>query len=431
MDSQGRPLTVYPFNELVALARAQTPFYQNLYADLPARPALTDLPVIDQASFWEAHHRDAREVLSEPLTSGFVLNSGGSTGAPKYSYANDEERDSAVALEARALAATGLKDGQRVANLFGSGHLYSSFSLVQESLSAIPAKVLQLPIGGYHTPIPDCVRLLRRFQVNVLVGVPTHLMNLLNYMEKEGVTDVPITHFLFAGEPFTHVQRQYMHAMYPSAEVRSIGYASVDAGMVGYADLQCGPGEHRNFDRATVVEIIDEDNGEIIEEPERPGKIVFTNLTRRLMPILRYPTGDRAQWQEPAGGVERKFLLLGRSEESARLSSFNVPVAEIEAMLEPFRGPYGIRQFQLVITQEDHRDLLILRLASSQPPALLRVGSDEILAAFDRLKPVVADFVAKGLVNPVRVEWVGPENLETNQRTGKTRRVVDRRSTSA
>ena len=430
MHAHHRPLTVYPLDEIVALARTQAPFYQRAYARLPARPSLVDLPLIDQKSYWEAHHRDAQEVLTEPQTNGFVLNSGGTTGAPKYSYANDEEWDSAIVLEAKALAGTGLRDGQRVANLFGSGHLYSSFSLIQESLLAMPAKVLQLPIGGYHTPVPDCVRLLRRFQVNVLVGVPTHLMNLLNYLEKEQISDVPITHFLFAGEPFTPGQRQYMHTLYPDAEVRSVGYASVDAGTIGYADLDCGPGEHRPFGGATIVEIIDEDTDEVIEEAGRPGKIVFTNLTRRLMPVLRYPTGDRGQWQEPSGGAERKFALLGRSEESARLSSFNVPVAEVEAMLEPFREPYAIRQFQLVITQENQRDLLIFKLVSSRPAALLRVGTDEILAAFGRLKPVVADFVAKGLVNPVRVEWIGPENLEINSRTGKTRRVIDRRSTS-
>ena len=74
---------------------------------------------------------------------------------------------------------------------------------------------------------------------------------------------------------------------------------------------------------------------------------------------------------------------------------------------------------------------MILRLVSSRPAAVLRIGTDEILAAFNRLKPVIADLASKGLVNPVQVEWIGPEKLEVNGRTGKTRRVIDRRTSSS
>ncbi len=51
------------------------------------------------------------------------------------------------------------------------------------------------------------------------------------------------------------------------------------AGSIGYADAGCGPGEHRVFDGATLLEILDEETGEPIEETGRPGRIVFTNLT--------------------------------------------------------------------------------------------------------------------------------------------------------
>ena len=118
------PLTTYPLAELIAFARANVPFYRQAYADLPEGATLEQLPIIDQKRYWEAHTRDPREILSEPLTHGIVLNSGGSTGEPKFAYYNNEEWDSCVALQARALEGTGLADGDRVATFLASGFLF-------------------------------------------------------------------------------------------------------------------------------------------------------------------------------------------------------------------------------------------------------------------------------------------------------------------
>lgn len=420
------PLTTYSAEELVAFARANVPFYQQAYAGLPERATLAQLPVIEQKSYWEAHARDARELLSEPLTHGIVLNSGGSTGAPKFAYYNNEEWDSCVALEARAMEGTGLVDGDRVANFFASGYLYFSFILALESLKATRANVLQLPIG-YFAPLPDAARLLRAFRVNVIAGLPTHLLSLIDYLEKNGFDDVRLERILFAGEPITADQRRYLQGRYPGVEIRSLGYASVDGGIIGYADASCGVGEHRVFDGAAILEILDEETDLPITESGRAGRLVFTNLVRRLMPTLRYPTGDRGQWVEPAGTTDRKFLLLGRAEESARLASYNVPVAEVTALLEPFRERLGIRHFQLAVTQENLRDKLTLRLVAAAGAEAREAAGHEITETFLREKPVLGEMVARGVVNPVAIEWITLAELETNPRTGKTRTVVDRR----
>ena len=419
-------LKTYSLEELVALARERVPFYRHAYVGLPEKPTLAALPVVDQKSYWEAHARDPRELLSEPAPHGLVLNSGGSTGEPKFAYFSDEEWDSAVALAARTLEGVGLADGDRVANFFASGFLYASFVLVLEALKALPARLLQLPIG-YFAPLPDATRLARGFRVNVIAGLPTHLMGLVDYMEKQGVTDLRLKVIVFAGEPFTADQRRYLQGRFPGVEIRSAGYASVDGGMIGFADPACGPGEHRVLDGAAILEILDEETGEPIDEAGQPGKIVFTNLTRRLMPTLRYPTGDRGQWLDPAGTLERKFLLLGRSEEAARLASFNVPVAEVATLLAPHRERFDIRHFQLVVTQQNLRDQLTVRLVSELAPAEREAAAAEIIGTFLKQKPVLGEMVARGVVSPVLVEWVGMADLEVNARTGKARSVVDRR----
>ncbi len=416
-------LTTYPLSEIVSLARARCPFYQRLYADLPAgEPTLGDLPTVDQDEFWRAHHRDRREVLTETPREGIVLNSGGTTGTPKFSYFNDAEWDSAVVMSARACEGAGLADGDRVANLFAAGSLYSSLIFATQSFKAMRPGVLQFPLG-YSPQFENAAGIIRLFDIDTLAGFPTHLLRLIEHLDREDAPPVKLKRILFAGELFTPDQLRFLENRFPGIAVGSMSYASVDAGMIAYADATCGPGEHRVFDGATTVEICDEGTGEVIGETGRPGRVIFTCLTRKLMPLLRYPTGDLAQWVEPAGAADRRFRLLGRSEEGARISGFNVSVSGLRALLDPFRERLGIGEFQMVVAREGNLDSLTLRLVGNGGPA----GTEEILEAFGRWQPeVVAEGLA-GIQHPVRLEWIGAESLEVSERTGKLRRVVDRR----
>ena len=420
------PLTTFPLDEIVVLARRAAPFYRRLYESLPERPALADLPLLDGKAFWEAHAREPREVLTGELVGGIGLNSGGSTGAPKFTYLSDEEIDSAIALTAASLDGTGLQAGDRVANFFGAGYLYASLIVATWALKETATPVWQLPVA-HLTPVPDAVRLMLPFRTNVWAGVTTHLINLAVHVQKEKIEGLPLRLILYAGEPCTPDQRKFLEGVFPGVAIRSISYASVDGGVIGVTTPDCGPGEHRVPDGAVLLEILDEETGEVIEDVARPGKIVFTNLTRRLMPTLRYPTGDRARWVEPGGSERRKFLLLGRAEESARLSNFNVPVEEVARLLEPFRTALEIQQFQLVVTQEELRDCLTIRLATGAPRAMRDSMEPEILEALGRQKPLLAEMIAKGIIRPVRLEWVEPGQVEINPRTGKARGVIDRR----
>ena len=424
------PVVTYSLDELVALARQRVPFYQQAFAGLPEHPTLTDLPVLDTAKLWEAHARSPREIIDGPLEGAIAVNTGGSTGAPKISYFSNEEADTAVALMARGFEATGLRDGDRVANLFVPGYLYASFLVAADALREMPAKVLQLHIG-YFVPVPDAIRVMRGFNVNVWAGFPTHLMTLVNYLEKEKIEDLRLDRILFGGEPINADQRALLLSRFPGVDIRSISYASVDGGVIAFAPHDCGPGEHRVVDGAALMEIHDEETDEVIEETGRPGKIIFTNLTRRLMPMLRYPTGDRGEWLEPAGTASRKFMLLGRAEESARLAVFTIAVSEVAKMLEPFRARCEIQQFQLIVDRVDERDGLTIRMASPAPRAQLAAAEKEIVDTFMQQKRIVAEVIVQGVIRPVQIEWVEPSQLEVNKRTGKMLAVIDRRNDSA
>ena len=418
--------TTYPPEELIAHARANAPYYQRLYEGLPEQPTLTDLPVIDQEEYWAAHLHDRQEVLTGPLHDGIVLNSGGTTGAPKYSYFNDQEWDSSIALSARAFEGAGLRDGDRVANLFATGNLYASFLVATESMKWTRPRVMQLPLG-FSPVLGPAATIIHAFKANVLAGFPTHLLRLIDFIDQEKLEGVKVERIVYGGELFTPDQQKFLQGRFPGIQVRSAGYASVDAGLIGYVDDGCGAGEHRIFDGATLIEILDEQTGQPIEEPHRPGRIAFTSLIRRLMPLLRYPSGDRAQWVEPAGGVDRKFLLLGRSEEAARIARYTLEVSEAATLLAPFRESLGIEQFQLLVSRENLLDGLTFRVVGNARPEVLAAATEEILAAFERQRSDIYEPAKAGIMHLPRIEWIRADQLIINERTGKMLRVVDRR----
>lgn len=411
---------------LIAFARENSPFYGDLYRALPETVhAIEQLPVLSQQAFWEANRLEGGQLLTGAMHDGIVLKSGGTTGNPKFSVFSRTEWNVFVTAFSRGLALGGLQDGDRVANLFYVGELYGSFLFTHKALEECPKRVMQLPIAGATTP-DDVYRFIKEFKATVLAGVPTTMMSLVDHIDKVGGDPAASTVrlILFAGEAMYPDQRARLEACFPGVEIRSIGYASTDAGLLGFADLSCGPNEFRCYDDDALFEIIDEETGSPIVAPGIEGLAVVTALRRHLMPILRYPVGDRARWVDAHGTAHRKFLLRGRSDESARIGPVTLYPEDVRSVLASFPACQGACDFQLLTIHRDGKDGLILRIGNrNADPAL----SAQIIAAIYEHRPMYGQLLAQGKILPIDIEWVDATALEINPRSGKLKRVIDRR----
>ncbi len=409
--------------ELIRFAREKSAFYRELYGQLPDDAALTDLPVLDPESFWSANSIEDNRLLTGPMTDGIVLKSGGTTGRPKFSVFTRDEWNGFTQAFARCLARNGVRDGDRVANVFYAGGLYGSFIFTHKVFEECPVRCLQLPISG-GIAVDDVVHLAEDYGATVLAGVPTTILGIVEAIERSRARP-PIRLVLFAGEAMYPDQRAQVLRALPGAEIRSIGYASTDAGLLGYSDLSCAPGEFRCHDGAAIYEILDEESGAPITVVGRAGRAVVTELWRRLMPVIRYPVGDRAEWLEPPGTRDRKFLLLGRSEESARVGPVTLYYDDVRAVLEGFAAELGTFRFQLVIVHRELKDGLVLRLAPALAPGAAL--APRIVEALLAGRPMYRDCLSEGKIRPIEVEWCDGTGLEANPRTGKLKRILDRR----
>lgn len=418
---------IYTLDQVVRTARSGSPFYSKLFSGLPETGwTLDQLPVVDQKEFWAANTFEGNHLLTDRINDGIVFKSGGTTGNPKFSVFTTEEWRSFTEIFGQGLAANGLKTGDRVANIFYAGELYASFLFITFSLHNCPSGSVQFPIAG-GTPVEEIIHLIRDYNIGVVAGVPTTVLEIGEYLARQGASLPAVRKILYGGESMYPDQRAFLERIIPGVKIASIGYASVDAGLLGFADEGCGHEEHRVFGEASILEIIDEETGEVIRESGRPGKIFITSLTRLLMPIIRYPAGDRAMWVEPEGSVNRKFLLLGRSDEAARVGPMTLYVKDVRDILSLFWEKLGIVNFQICTEHRDKKDSLVLRIVSSRQKETLSSQSAEIIKEITRQRPMYRELVAGGKINPAVIEWIDEKELIVNPRTGKLRVVIDNR----
>lgn len=420
-------MKTYPLETIVSLARSLSPYYRKLYKDVPVKDwNISDLPAVEQQTFWENNTIDNNQLLTGEMRDGIIFKSGGTTGKPKFSVYSREEWETMTGTFGYHLVEGGLKNGDRVANLFYAGELYSSFLFLHDSLQRSPAEVMIFPISG-AAPMEFMAKELKDFRINTLLGVPTQLINLAEFIRNEKIEGLCIEKVYFGGETMYEDQRSLMNEVFPGIRIYSVGYASVDGGLLGFIDINCGFNEHRVFDGYNIIEIVDEESGEVINEVNREGRILTTNLSRLLMPIIRYPVGDRGIWIEEEGTENRKFKILGRSEEGARIGVVTMYVDNFLHILHELKPVFNVANFQMVIDHIGKLDQLTLRIAVDEPGAVMPDWEEKLLSTIFKERPEFHEEIEIHGVHPIRIEWIGADELKINPRTGKIRRIIDNR----
>nr|WP_256348600.1 AMP-binding protein [Pseudomonas sp. PDM24] len=417
--------SIHSLEQLVSFVRQHSNYYSAHLKHLPTTGiTLKDLPLTHVTNYWTgSNDLNHWSVLTGNVDDALVFKTGGSTSQGKLAVYSYEEWQTLVSTFGNSLSSQ-LNDGDRVANLFFSGDLYASFLFVHDSLAHVGRSICEFPFTGDIEPdvLADAIA---RHRINVLAGVPAQLLRFAAYLTQHRRVLCGVETLLYGGESLFAPQLAILGEVFPNARIASIGYASVDAGLIGASTRDCALGEHRVFEQQTLLQIIDEHTGEVIEECDRIGMLVQTNLTRRLMPLLRYPVGDRACWREPTATPRRKFALKGRSAHSQRvrvgvLSLFTEEIHEI------IQRVAHSEQWQLLIEQTGSKDLLSVKWVpepqSRTVEPVLRALREALLAHY----PAIDDLSREGLLE-FRVLSCAATDLQLHPRSGKQLRVRDLR----
>lgn len=274
--------------ETLRLARARSAFYRDHLAAAPREPA----SLADLARFPFTTADDIREqplrflcVSQGEIQRVVTLTSSGTTGPPKRLYFTADDQELTLDFFHVGMS-TLVEPGDRVLILLPVETPGGVGDLLATALGRLGATAVK------HGPVRDVARTLDvmvREGVNSLVGVPTQVLALARYRDESGrLVPLRLKSALLTTD---HVPAAIIAAVEGAwGCVVYNHYGMTEMGLGGGVECQARRGYHlREAD--LYFEIVDPESGQPLPEGEE-GEIVFTTLTRRGMPLIRYRTGD-------------------------------------------------------------------------------------------------------------------------------------------
>lgn len=427
-DITRQSVTLARLNHVLNVARLKSPFYRERLPQQPLREMseLDSIAILEPDDFRSHLPPYGEGLLTSPLGNSISFSSGGTTGKPKFVYRTMEEARRNARGMAKGLALGLFREGEVVANLFFAGNMWASFISVNMALEQVGAHIL--PIGG-HIPMENIISFLRSFKVDGIVSIPSVLVGIAQYVEKNCITGLSIRKIGYGGEHMPEATRQYVSSILKTELIRSASYAINDTGVVGYQCPACTGSIHHVNEELHILEIVDPETHQLLPHGE-PGNIILTNIDRTLMPVIRYNVGDRGRIISgacPCGRTTRRFELLGRSDEVVVIGADNVSIDAIATCVSQVPGLS--QNFTLYGKSQGGLDLLEVLVESLEPLAEPEKTelSLRLVETILREKPVIASNLSTGAIARPVAKVLTPGELPRNPRTGKIKRVIEER----
>jgi phenylacetate-CoA ligase len=347
-----------------------------------------------------------------------IHGSSGTTGKPTFVPYTTEDLDTWASLCARFLVAGGLKPAQTVQIAFGYGLFTGGFGL-HYGVEKVGAAVVPAAAGNTERQI----LLMQDLGTEVLVCTPSYALTIAVSLEEEKIdrSTLKLRFGHFGGEPWSEDMRQEIEHSLGILAFNNYGLSEViGPGVSG--ECAARRGMHIQEDHF-LVECLSPETLEPVR-PGEQGELVFTSLTKRAMPVLRYRTRDIASLDLspcPCGrtGV-RMSRIAGRSDDMLVIRGINVYPSQIEEALLRVEGTAP--HYQIEVDRPGTLDEITVRVE-----VRVQDFSDkmrEMQALHDRIDRSIQAITGVR----TRVELVAPQTLERS--VGKARRVIDKRAKS-
>jgi len=403
------------------LARAaRSPFYASRLQEAEVSAEnLKSLDEIRRLPFTTKDELRAQglEMLTAPLTDMVRLHaSSGTTGQATVIYYTRADIETWADLVARSMYMTGMRAADVFQNMMGYGLFTGGlgFHYGAERLGA-----LTIPAGAGNSVRQ--VRLMQQFGTTAMHIIPSYALYLLNTFEHLGVDprDLSLRLAFTGAEPHSEDLRRRIEAAYGVKAYNSYGLSEMNGPGVAFECPEQN-GMHV-WEDSFLLEVVDPRTLEPTP-PGELGELVFTNLNRQGMPLLRYRTRDLASYDPtpcPCGrSCRRLSRIQGRSDDMLIVKGVNIFPMQIDKVLMAM--PEVGSHYLVELTRENFNDVMHVKV-EVQPNFF-----QEDLKYLKQLQKRITEALKSELLVTPRVELVEPNTLPRSD--GKAQRVVDKRS---
>ena len=253
----------------------------------------------------------------------------------------------------------------------------------------------------------------------IICCTPTYAANLGEAIQERGLKDkIKLKAGIFGAEPWTEEMRHNIED--------ALGLKAYD--IYGLTEI-CGPGVSFECEEQAgmhiqedhfIPEIINPETGEVLPEGE-VGELVFTCITKKAFPLLRYRTRDLCYLTRKKCSCGRTHIRMhkpmGRSDDMMVVKGVNVWPSQIESVIlnQGYQANY-----QIVVDRVGNNDTIEVQVELTP-----EMAADNSVSVADREKKIVAGLKSM-LGIKVDVSVVEPKTITRSE--GKAVRVVDKRN---
>jgi phenylacetate-coenzyme A ligase PaaK-like adenylate-forming protein len=274
--------------ETLAWAKQHSPFYRRHLENVDM--AASDTPdCLRQLPFTTAEdlcrNNPSLLCLSQSDISHVVtLDTSGTSGAPKRLFFTADEIEATTDFFHHGMGLPA-RPGERVLILFPNERPGSVGDLLAKALLRLGATPI---MAGWPQDPEAAAALLRRERTDVVAGTPVSMLAVARHSAATGLTPIRIKRVLLSADHAAASVRQSLAALW-GCEIFE-HYGMTEMGLGGGVDCPDHAGYHMR-ESELLIEVVNPMTGTPVAHGEI-GEVVFTTLTRRGMPLIRYRTGD-------------------------------------------------------------------------------------------------------------------------------------------
>ena len=398
---------------------ANVPYYKRLMdekgvtpGDIKSRDDLYKLPFLTKNDLREAYPYG---LLAAPLDDCVRIQStSGTTGKRVVAFYTQGDIDLWEDCCARAIVAAGGTKSDVVQVAYGYGLFTGGPGLTGGSHKV---GCLTLPMSSGNTQRQ--IQFIQDLHSTILCCTPSYAAFIGETFQEMGIApeEISLKAGIFGAEAWSEEMRRDIERKLGIHAYDIYGLTEISGPGVSF-ECEAQTGMHINEDHF-IAEIINPETGEVLPDGEK-GELVFTSITKKAFPLLRYRTRDICVLNRepcPCGRTHVKMSKpMGRSDDMLIIRGVNVFPSQIETVLLNHGYPAN---YQIIVDRVKNSDTLDVQVEMTN-----EMFADTVKGVSAREKELV-DGLRAMLGLAANVHLVSPKTIERSE--GKAKRVIDKR----
>ncbi len=366
-----KELQLRKFRKAFQWAYEKSPFYGKLYRDAGIEPGdiktfddIRKVPKIDKGMLREVQSREPfpyGDILAVPLSEVTEFRqTSGTTGTPVYQADTWQDWEWWAESWAYILYAHGYRDTDRLFLPFGY-NIFVAFWACHYGAEKLGCEVV--PGGVLDTEAR--IMKMKELKCTAFGATPTYVLGMADTARRIGIDPktIGIQKITCAGEPGASIPttKQRIEEAWGAKVYDHIG--ATEIGAWSYSCLH-QRGLHVN-EALFLVEIEDLDTGEIIDTPNKNGKMIITAFDRVGKPCIRFDSKDVIRWADYDCECGRTFRIIdggvvGRADDITKVKGVLLAPTAIEEVVRSF-AELG-DEYEVVVTKKGDIDDILLKI---------------------------------------------------------------------